>query len=44
MFLLSSSSMFMAYEERDSEFETGLLFVTVHWSLLVLIMIIIIGI
>ena len=43
-FLLSSSSMFVAYELRDSEFETGSLFDAYHWSLLVIIMIIIIAI
>jgi hypothetical protein len=36
--------MFVAYEVRNSEFETGSLFHACHLSLLVIIMIIIIGI
>jgi hypothetical protein len=43
-FLLSSSSMFVAYEVRNSEFEIGSLFDACRWSLLLIIMIIIIDI
>jgi hypothetical protein len=43
-FLLSSSSIFVVYEARNSEFETGSLFDACRWSLLVIIMIVIVGI
>ena len=36
--------MFVVYEVWNSEFETGSLFDACHWSLLIIIMIIIVGI